>query len=531
MSVSEVLARHGIPGAVWNERPTVYADRVGDWCLSSASLEHRKRYGQYLTPVVVADFMASFVAPRSGAVRILDPGAGSGTLSCALAEHLVSQKKKPSHIIIEAFETDPGLTVPLGKTLTYLRSHLEERGISATVTISEEDFVLRFAWALGAKHSLFDRGRRLPEFDICICNPPYFKLSKADPRARAAAAAVHGQPNIYALFMAVAAALLSTDGELVFITPRSFASGPYFRLFRERFFKMVVPDRIHVFESRREAFKRDRVLQENIIVKARRSDGRECAEEHGMVQVSMSRGSGDLHAIQSLLVPLTSVLDFTSKDKVLRVPTSMDHERLFKAMRRWHNVPASYGWEISTGPVVPFRSVDLISDAGGHSERYAPLIWMQNVRAMRTTWPLTDIRKPQYMRVSEASASLLVPDRNYVLIRRFSAKEEARRIVAAPLEAGAFGSRFVGLENHLNYVHKPNSSLSPDEAWGLAVVYNSALFDTFFRSVNGSTQVSATELRSIRLPPLAAITEIGRRARSLSNPEEKVEELFQRVLR
>ena len=52
---------------------------------------------------------------------------------------------------------------------------------------------------------------------------------------------IHGQPNIYALFMAIAAHLLAKNGELIFITPRSYTAGPYFRLFREHFFSYVEP--------------------------------------------------------------------------------------------------------------------------------------------------------------------------------------------------------------------------------------------------------------------------------------------------
>ena len=108
------------------------------------------------------------------------------------------------------------------------------------------------------------------EYDLVISNPPYFKIGKNDPRAVAWAPVVHGQPNIYALFMAISAELLAPFGELVYIVPRSFASGPYFRRFREIFFRRVAPKSVHLFESRKDVFKDQSVLQENIVITARR---------------------------------------------------------------------------------------------------------------------------------------------------------------------------------------------------------------------------------------------------------------------
>ena len=112
----------------------------------------------------------------------------------------------------------------------------------------------------------------------------------------------------------------------------------------------------------------------------------------------------------------------------------------------------------------------------------------------------------------------MVPNRNYVLIRRFSAKEELRRLTAAPYIAADFAVPEVGLENHLNYVHQPGRGLSVDEAWGLAALYNSRLLDTWFRTVNGNTQVSATELRAMPLPERDTIVALGQRVRRLADP-------------
>ena len=145
------------------------------------------------------------------------------------------------------------------------------------------------------------------------------------------------------------------------------------------------------------------------------------------------------------------------------------------------------------------------------------------MRAMKATWPL-DGHKSEYFKRTGAEA-LLVPNRNYVLIRRFSAKEEARRLTAAPYIATDFAIPEIGLENHLNYIHRPGGTLSEDEAWGLAALYNSRLLDTWFRAVNGNTQVSATELRAMPLPASETILTLGQRVKHLADPLVGLDEL------
>ena len=98
-------------------------------------------------------------------------------------------------------------------------------------------------------------------------------------------------------------------------------------------------------------------------------------------------------------------------------------------------------------------------------------------------------------------------------MRRFSAKEEARRLVAAPYLADSVSAPVIGFENHLNYVYRPNSNLTEDEAVGLVAIFNSSLLDNYFRVSSGNTQVSATELRAMALPSLQAIQAIGRSVR------------------
>lgn len=512
-----------------DERPTCYADRVGSWYSERKSVEHRKGEGLYLTPVAVADFMAGLVRTKGQVIRVIDPAAGAGILLCAAVETVIRRARKATHIELVAYETDSDLIPPLQRVLHYLKGWAARRGMNVKCKAVAGDFILAHAKVLSANGNLFAHTTLNNEFDAIIANPPYFKIPKSDTRAQAAAAVVHGQPNIYGLFMAVGAALLRSGGDFVFITPRSFTSGPYFRLFREKFFGCVRPEHVHMFESRRDAFNRDEVLQENIILKGVRDDDWHDRNGHFNLIISTSCGVTDLEAVKERQILLSDMLDMTSKNKVFRLPVSREEEAILQLVDSWPGSLQKYGLNISTGPVVPFRAVEFLDNNGDVPETHAPLLWMHHVHAMQVTWP-NGTRKEQYIKNEAAAESLLVPNRNYVLLRRFSAKEQRRRLTAAPYLARHFNSSVVGLENHLNYVHRPGGALSESEAYGLAALYNSSLLDMYFRSLNGSTQVNATELRTMPLPELKVITEIGKQVKTLEPSAERIDGLVLTIL-
>jgi adenine-specific DNA-methyltransferase len=108
-----------------------------------------------------------------------------------------------------------------------------------------------------------------------------------------------------------------------------------------------------------------------------------------------------------------------------------------------------------------------------------------------------------------------VPTRNYVLLRRFSAKEERRRLTASWLLRTAEARPYLALENHLNYVYHAERELTVDEVLGLTALFNSALLDRYFRIISGNTQVNATEIRTMRFPALDRVAAIGRRVKDL----------------
>lgn len=512
-----------IPPPEASETPTAYADRLGHTYTLASTDEGRRTLGQYLTPPAVALFMARLAHPKSGVpLRAIDPGAGGGVLSAAVVETLATSAQRPASLHLVAFESDVNLARLLEATLSHAATWARAQSFPVTFEVRASDFVLAEAASLTRADATGSKG----EYGLVMSNPPYLKVPKDDPRAQAAASVVHGQPNLYGFFMAIGAALLAPGGDFVFITPRSYASGPYFRLFRERFFGRMRPEAAHLFGSRQDAFRRDEVLQENVILHARRDDGWLKRATRSWAVVSHSEGTSDLEARTERRMPLSRMVDTRNGEYVLRLPVSDADDHVLDLVDLWSGRLEAHGWRISTGRVVPFRT-DAIEDSGKVPETHAPLLWMQNVRAMRAEWPVVS-RKAQYIRAGRDTDALLVPNRNYVVLRRFSAKEEARRLVAAPLLARTIPGPRVGLENHLNYVHKPSGSLTEHEALGLAALLNSRLMDAYFRVSNGNTQVSATELRALPLPPREAIERLG--ALVVRSGSSDVDALVKRVL-
>ena len=102
--------------------------------------------------------------------------------------------------------------------------------------------------------------------------------------------------NLYAGFVALIVKLLTNGSELVAITPRSFCNGPYFKPFRTEFLGAMSLRRLHVFESRTEAFRNDDVLQETVIVHA----VKESAKPKRVLISSSSGKAGDPVSGQTL---------------------------------------------------------------------------------------------------------------------------------------------------------------------------------------------------------------------------------------
>lgn len=486
------------------ELPSHFSERLGNYYTKLITQEHKKKKGQFFTPRDIALRMGTFANPKSSSLHILDPGCGTVILTCALLEHLELSKNLKS-VKLVVYETDNDLIPLTKKAINYLKEWLSSKNINFIYTIIKKDFVLENAKFLSENANLF--ADEAKQFDIIISNPPYFKLPTDDKRAIAAKNVVAGQSNIYAIFMAISSKLLKENGELIFITPRSYASGSYFKLFREYFFKNIEIDNMHLFVSRKDTFNKDKVLQEIVIIKGKRKEKND--PDHNVI-VSSSQGLKDILTPATKTFTQNVLIDLSSNEKILYLPTNDFEESIINIFKKWKGNLKKYNIQISTGPVVSFRSKKFIYENYENGKVFlAPLFWLHNVKQMILEWPLPKPEKGQYMRIENESKSILIPNKDYIFLRRFSSKEEMSRLIAAPYFCNFTKSEYIGVENKVNYIYRPKGNLNRNELVGLCALLNSKIFDSFFRIFNGNVNVSATELREFPLPELEEINEIG----------------------
>lgn len=439
-----------------------------------------------------------FESPRAS-VSLLDAGAGVGSLTAAFVDNVCRRESPPREISATAYEIDPTLIEYLDETFELCRASCDRLGIKFSGEIVQADFIEAGVHSLGGK--LFARGRN--DYTCAILNPPYRKINNSSESRRLLLSAGVETPNLYTAFVALAAGLLVQGGELVAITPRSFCNGTYYKPFRKLFLDSMTFRRIHVFDSRDLTFREDRVLQENIIFSAVKHK-----EKDAKVTVSAA-GDPDTADVLTREVSHEQLVHPSDPERFIHIFSEEYEQNVREQMGRFECSLADIGLSVSTGRVVDFRARDFLRSMPEPTIDCAPLIYPGHLDGWRVRWPREGGKKPNALVVAPQTRGLLVPRGTYVLVRRFSAKEEPRRVVASVYDPEQYPAPLVGFENHLNYYHAGGGGLPADLAKGLAAYLNSTLVDSYFRQFSGHTQVNAGDLKSLKYPSRAELESLG----------------------
>jgi adenine-specific DNA-methyltransferase len=447
--------------------------------ISSVNRLHKEEFAQYLTPVEIASYMAKITTKYcmiKDTVDILDSGAGSGILSCSLITELKS-KNKEININVDAYEIDNSILNELEASYQIIKKYT-----NISYNISNKNFINDIGsdilWGPN-KH-----------YDMVMMNPPYKKIAANSEYRNVLHDVGVETVNTYSAFMAIAIKLLSENGILTAIVPRSFCNGLYHLPFRRYINNNTAIQHIHIFESRKDNFKDENVLQENIVIALKKTKIKQ-----EKITLSYSKGK-DLSSFYEQEVSADLIINEADNQCFISIPGYNQNAE---------NIPLIYsnievGFEISTGPIVDFRMKDkLVYDV---NKGDIPLLYAVHIRNQKLAWPVVS-KKPNAIILNEIEKEKYCFKKGfYILVKRFSSKEEKHRIQATLISPSDISSGYFTVENHLNIIHRNKGGLDKDLAFALASYLNSDYCDNIFRRFSGHTQINATDLRNMKYPNL-----------------------------
>lgn len=446
---------------------------------------HRARYGVFYTPPALVSRLIEMVT-RAGldwrTAAILDPACGGGAFLAplavqmrdALADHLPQDRVQDIAARLHGFEIDP------------FGAWLSQVFAEAALLPDCRAAGMRLPQLVSVCDTLANRtGDR--RFDLVIGNPPYGKIRLSEAARAQFKRSLFGHGNLYGLFVDRALDLAQLGGLIAFVTPTSFLAGEYFKALRA-LLAVDAPPRTIDFVSDRKGIFED-VLQETALVLFLRGGQPAPATVHL------------IHAVNGEGVELEHVgafeLPANPQDPWL-IPRTADQAELIAHMRGMPHRLADYGYAVKTGPLVWNRHKPQLRPAPG-PDCY-PLVWAESVtQDGQFHFRADQANHEPYLQVKTGQQWLLTGT-HCVLVKRTTAKEQERRLIAAELpsswveEHGA-----VVIENHLNIL-VPKTERPAVSPRVLAELLNAEQVDQAFRCISGSVAVSAFELNALPLP-------------------------------
>ena len=473
--------------------------------LESMPKKDRKKIGQFFTSKETAEYMASlFAIPAKERITILDPGTGTGILSAALIDRILQTNSKIC-IELTCYETDANVLPVLRDNLQYMKKIYGNR---LEIMLKEQDYLLSQSDDFNGE--LFGDAE-IKKWDVIISNPPYKKIEKKHPASLVMSKVVHGSPNLYFLFMSMALFNLRQSGEMVFIVPRSWTSGAYFKAFREYLLSQGKLTYIHLFASRDKVFREEQVLQETMIVRVKKTHA-----DVQQVTIASSESSHDFLHIDKITQSYSQIV--VGKDKYVLLPVNKEQVSVINMVNTYDKNMPDYGYKMKTGIVVDFRQKYALRDKCDVDT--VPLFYSQNIQDGMVNHNPSG---KQYDWMVKDYTALLQDNKDYVFLKRFTAKEEKRRLQCGIYCSDKFKQySCIGTHNKINFIERTDKEpFSKQEIYGLYALFNTTMYDTYYRILNGSTQVNSTEINNIPVPPIEIISQIGKKLMDTGNLDTK----------
>ncbi len=409
-------------------------------------------------------------------LAILDAGAGSGILSASIITH-IREHGYGGRIVLTCYENDPNVMPLLNKNLSIIKNKY-----NIDYLIKTDNYIIS---------QIFGDSESSNLYDLIIGNPPYKKIGKDAEEALAIPQVCYGAPNLYFLFWAMAVHNLKPGCEIIYIIPRSWTSGAYFAKFRQYLFANCVITHLHLFTSRDKVFDGESVLQETIIVKVKKT------LEHQETVCITSSSTSDFSDVKEFYAPYNVVV---AKNQYVFLVTDKQESDTLNRLSRLKDTLLSIEHPMRTGIIVDFRTREVLRNEPSNDT--FPLLYSQHIKNGRIEWPIG--MKDEY--ICTDRTGFLQDNTNYLLVKRFTAKEEKRRLQCGIyLRTDHPEYTHISTQNKVNYI----KCETLEYAYGLYVLLNSTIYDTYYRILNGSTQVNSTEINNMPVPDATTIIAMG----------------------
>jgi len=470
----------------------------------STAIAHKALYGQYLTPNSIASFMSKLLIDYSSKrndFRILDPGAGQGILGISLIESLYKENKN-IQVSLDTYEIDDSIKPDLMNNL-----ELVSHNYGVQWNLFEENFIDKATQDLGWSN--------FSTYTHIIMNPPYKKLNVDSVDHRHLKELGVETTNYYSAFISLSILMLEKNGLLAAIVPRSFCNGKYFLNFRKLILKETSIVHIHTFDSRTDSFKEEGVLQENIILVLKKD-----RSQPAKVNISSS-SDRNLTDYQLREIEFINIVTKTNSELYFNIPKeNCDKNILLSSSLE------DLGVKVSTGPIVDFRVRDKLRE--NPEEETIPLLYPVHFKNGRVNWPVNSKKPNAIFFTKQELEKTAYKSGYYVIVKRFSSKEEKRRIWPSLISPNDMKNDYFTVENHLNIFHVNKDSLNEFIATGLFVFLSTEFIDNQFRNFSGHTQVNATDLKQIKYPNSDQLTQIAQIY--IHNPQLSFDDILIKVV-
>lgn len=470
--------------------------------------EKQKEISHFSTPNNVAEYMANRLVQRAtdniDNYKILDPGAGTGTLGIIVILKLIKRYPNASFCLI-AYENDHIIANLLYKNLQLLSDWLLERSYDFSFEVRTDDYILEDNELL--QNSAFKHEKN---YDLIIANPPYKKVIKSSPYVETMPFIVYGAPNKYSFFLAKSVIELKQNATMVYIVPRSWMSGKYFEKFRQFILKLGSITELHSFDNRNNIFGKSKVLQELVIIVFTK-------KQSNIIDYYHHESIDNLGTDSKIRTTSDTVI--VGPEKKVYSITKQEQLEVIDLFRSFKTKLSDTGLKMHTGLTVCFRNKNNLRNSPDKDN--VPIFYSKNLSSYEV-----NLNKEVEQYITIENSGLLQKNKNYLFIKRFSTKEESRRIQLSFYNSDKFKKySMISTDNKLNFVSSENEELLK----GAFIIMASTKFDEYYRLLNGNTQVNSSEINEMFFPPKEFIKCLSRKIsiNNISNlSQQNIDSIF-----